>query len=670
MREKFNLIMVLVLSILISSTLFGQLTQINEPNMVSEAEIFEDENGTMYSTLVTFRFKHKMVDLRQGEVNVKESIILYPDFRQLLNSLRSSFGDFSILKTVENAQWGDTLGVNKRTNETVRVNDLSQIYRIIFNSPVPTEKVVNILQTDTNVEYAEGPIVAYLTVSPNDPWYLDQNYRWSFDVINAEGAWDITKGSPLIGIGINDRFGVLAQSPLHQDLGSKVVWHNLSIFGDHGITVAGVAGALTNNGIDIASLGWNLSLLLHMWGVNGIYNLVRYGADIINFSWITTYPSPSLEDAIEYALQYGRVCVASAGNDNPTPPRVLYPAAFNYADLGQVIAVSGTQMIDDIEQFIPGFNYSPGTDPINDPTNAFIDFSAPGTNYRALSGVAPTGTVHIFSGTSISAPFVSALVGLMLSVNSTLTPAQVYDIIKSTTDQIGIRSYSSIGWNQYLGYGRIDAANAVNVATGAPAKPRNLNVEPDVNNHPYLTWDANLEPDLSGYRVYKKLTLSGGGTTTTYVFTTFTNYTDTDFIITNPHFGTDQAEYWIVAVNNSNQLSVESEHVGSSGQSIIQWKLGENTENNFTITDYNLYQNYPNPFNPTTTIDYSIKQDGLVSLRVYDVLGSEVVSLVNENQVAGNYSVGFNAEQLPSGIYIYRLTSGNFTASKKLILMK
>ena len=92
------------------------------------------------------------------------------------------------------------------------------------------------------------------------------------------------------------------------------------------------------------------------------------------------------------------------------------------------------------------------------------------------------------------------------------------------------------------------------------------------------------------------------------------------------------------------------------------------------IEDYYLNQNYPNPFNPTTTIDYSIKLDRLVSLKVYDILGSEVVSLVNENQVAGNYSVQFDASSaaggLPSGIYIYRLTSGQFTSSRKLILLK
>lgn len=85
---------------------------------------------------------------------------------------------------------------------------------------------------------------------------------------------------------------------------------------------------------------------------------------------------------------------------------------------------------------------------------------------------------------------------------------------------------------------------------------------------------------------------------------------------------------------------------------------------------YKLSQNYPNPFNPTTIIQYSIQKQGLVTLKVYNMLGEEVATLVNQNQNAGNYSVNFNASQLASGVYMYRIDSGNFTATKKLILLK
>jgi hypothetical protein len=86
--------------------------------------------------------------------------------------------------------------------------------------------------------------------------------------------------------------------------------------------------------------------------------------------------------------------------------------------------------------------------------------------------------------------------------------------------------------------------------------------------------------------------------------------------------------------------------------------------------DFTLFQNYPNPFNPTTTISYLLPKNGLVALKVFDILGIEVASLVNETQEAGSYSVIFNASQLPSGIYFYTLTSVNFMATKKLILLK
>ena len=89
-------------------------------------------------------------------------------------------------------------------------------------------------------------------------------------------------------------------------------------------------------------------------------------------------------------------------------------------------------------------------------------------------------------------------------------------------------------------------------------------------------------------------------------------------------------------------------------------------------TDSLTYQldNYPNPFNPTTIIHYTIPKSGLVTLKIYDLLGREVKTLVNEYQNKGRYDVTFNAENLASGIYIYQLRSGSFIANKKLLLMK
>ncbi len=85
---------------------------------------------------------------------------------------------------------------------------------------------------------------------------------------------------------------------------------------------------------------------------------------------------------------------------------------------------------------------------------------------------------------------------------------------------------------------------------------------------------------------------------------------------------------------------------------------------------YELYQNYPNPFNPSTVINYQLPTNGQVNLKVYDILGREVATLVNERENAGSYSVKFNGSRLASGVYFYRLTAGNFVSVKKLVVLK
>ncbi|MBN8569452.1 MAG: T9SS type A sorting domain-containing protein [Ignavibacteria bacterium] len=95
------------------------------------------------------------------------------------------------------------------------------------------------------------------------------------------------------------------------------------------------------------------------------------------------------------------------------------------------------------------------------------------------------------------------------------------------------------------------------------------------------------------------------------------------------------------------------------------------SELSYTVTDnFSLSQNYPNPFNPSTTINYELPITNFVSIKVFDVLGNEVKTLVNEKQNAGSYSVDFNAAELPSGIYFYKLVTEKFSETKKMILIK
>ena len=94
------------------------------------------------------------------------------------------------------------------------------------------------------------------------------------------------------------------------------------------------------------------------------------------------------------------------------------------------------------------------------------------------------------------------------------------------------------------------------------------------------------------------------------------------------------------------------------------------TNTNGIANTYNLSQNFPNPFNPTTSINFSIPKDGLVKLVVYDILGKEVTTLVNGEQAAGNYEVTFDASKLTTGVYFYKVTSGDFSDVKKMVLVK
>ena len=203
----------------------------------------------------------------------------------------------------------------------------------------------------------------------------------------------------------------------------------------------------------------------------------------------------------------------------------------------------------------------------------------------------------------------------------------------------------------------------------APANPANLSVsstgEPPNYSHPVVTWDANSEADFSGYNVYRQ---KDNESWITIATVTTNSYTDSDILVPIQY---SKFTYKVKAFDINGNYSGYSNEDYIYGYKINKTNEGTEEEKIDQLPDeFSLSQNYPNPFNPSTEITYKILEDDFVNITVYNTIGQEVVVLVNQYQAAGEHIIQFNAENLPSGIYIYKLKSGRFIDVKKMILTK
>jgi hypothetical protein len=125
---------------------------------------------------------------------------------------------------------------------------------------------------------------------------------------------------------------------------------------------------------------------------------------------------------------------------------------------------------------------------------------------------------------------------------------------------------------------------------------------------------------------------------------------------------------------NGNSVNLNGANTGDSWNfalnKIVYIVQPTGVKDQISVNSFELSQNYPNPFNPSTRIQYQVSSNAQVLLQVYDALGNQVATLVNEWKEAGNHSVNFDASGLSSGIYYYKLTAGNFTSTKKMTLLR
>lgn len=342
----------------------------------------------------------------------------------------------------------------------------------VLQAPEGTEeKVAAALMKTGLFTYVEPDFIATATattVTPNDP---DFSSQWHLTSINAPGAWSITTGTAGAPIAIIDS-GVYST---HPDLSSKLVagWNFLTGTSNtaddygHGTAVAGVAAAATNNGIGVAGVSWNNPIMplvvVDSTGSSTYSNLaaaIQYAADhgarIINISLGGASASSALQTAVNYAWSKGAVIFAAAGNSSSSTP--MYPAACT-----NVVAVSATEPNGTLATFSEYGSY--------------IDLAAPGDNIlTTLNG----GGYGYWYGTSFSSPIVAATAALALSVQPGLSASALVNLLEQNADHLG--GYT--GWNQYFGYGQVDAYKTVVAAQNVVVDkaPPSVSISGPLNN--------------------------------------------------------------------------------------------------------------------------------------------------------------------------------------------
>lgn len=194
--------------------------------------------------------------------------------------------------------------------------------------------------------------------------------------------------------------------------------------------------------------------------------------------------------------------------------------------------------------------------------------------------------------------------------------------------------------------------------TLAPAIPLNLTGAPS-NQTVTLKWRKNTEFDMYSYKVYRN-TVNNPATAT---LTATVIHPDTVSVQGSLVNGTPYY-FWVKAVDRYCSLK-------ESGFSTVVAVTPVSVTSEIEIPKaFNLYQNIPNPFNPETEIKFDIPKKSFVTLLVYDITGKEISKLINEVKDAGSYSLRWDGKELSSGTYFYKITAGNFTSIKKMILIK
>lgn len=456
------------------------------PNLIfaqkHDQGLLTNENGDHYQRgIINLKVKATQRDLcSENEVSIPE---LMAELRDLgLKSIKKKFPR--------------TAPPTREFNEHgLKLADISLIYCATVSDEADIIEACKKLSSLSSVEYAEPDFVSYDQHVPNDA-NLNSVMPYHFASISAYEAWDITLGDTNVVIGITET----SIDVNHPDLSGNIKYNYDDQLGGldddndgyvdnyagwdmvdndnilfvnneiHGTAVSAISSASANNGIGYAGIGYKCKFLpvkvanssqVITKGYEGIQYCVEQGCSVVNCSWGNTTFSQVAQDFVTWAaVNNDVVLVASAGNNNATA--LYYPASYNY-----VLSVTG---VDALDRFNNGTN-PPFT------RNDSVDVSAPGYN---IYTTATFNGSYLYSppqgGTSMAAPIVSGLAGLVRSQFPCLTALEVIERIKSTADNVDNLT-ENIPYAGLIGMGRVNAEMAV---SGTPCDPLAIDENSDL----------------------------------------------------------------------------------------------------------------------------------------------------------------------------------------------
>ncbi|MCG2611006.1 S8 family peptidase [Flavobacterium sp. SM15] len=472
---------------------------------------------------------------------------------------------------------------------------------------------------------------------PNDFGLSGAQPELSF--INAQQAWDITTGNSKILLGVNDTNVNTSQ----QDLVGKTFSVDASAISgtssSHGTLVSSICAAQSNNGIGMASIGYNCSVRSSALGYSGLMPLVTSGVRVINMSWGGCQTNPiTYEDELLKSIweDFGVVLVAAAGNGSwscPSGPQYdHFPASYN-----NVISVTNV-----------GHHYDIGTSGVDENLwkdvflrtnppfyatyNTNVDLSAPG---RGVLGVSMSNaTVYAYDGgTSISAPMVTGTIGLMFSVNPCLFPDEVESILKLTAVKNDLLP-QNILYQGKIGAGRLEAYKAVDMARDMADALGTV----EIDNRIIDRWKFILKTNPYKIKMSNNI---------------LTNSAVLDFSARNSIdvISGDYKATMDLKINTSNTACNTPVSNSSRMQNISE--EGKASKNTCNL--------YPNPNNGNFMLNFG-ENKGKLSIKIVDIFGKVVYTSESNEQ-----TLEVMLPNISSGVYIVKINGNAVNETIKFI---